>query len=81
LGDIIVGAGLWFSDDISFLDRMAMCFFIVCIYCSVMTLLKPLPAPVEMPVNENMDMTPSPIVKMLGYAVVALTVILYIVFW
>lgn len=81
LGDIIVEAGLWFSDEISFLDRMAICFFIVCIYCSVMTLLKPLPAPVEMPVNEDMDMTPSPIVKMLGYGVVGLTVILYIVFW
>jgi SSS family solute:Na+ symporter len=81
LGDVIVEAGLWFSDEISFLDRMAICFFIVCIYCTVMTLIKPLPAPVELPVNKDMDMTPSPMVKMLGYGVIGLTIILYIVFW
>lgn len=81
LGDVIVEAGLWFSNEISFLDRMAICFFIVCLYCAVMTVIKPLPAPVDMPVNEDMDMTPSPVVKMLGYGVVGLTLILYIVFW
>ncbi|SMF24758.1 solute:Na+ symporter, SSS family [Alteromonadaceae bacterium Bs31] len=81
LGDIVVSSGLWFSGEISFLDRMAICFFLVCIYCTVMTLLKPLPKPVELPVNEDMDMTSSPTVKMFGWGVVALTVVLYIVFW
>lgn len=81
LGDIIVDAGLWFSGEISFLDRMAICFFIVCIYCGIMTLIKPLSAPVELPVNEDMDMTSSPVVKMLGWGVVLLTILLYIIFW
>ena len=46
-----------------------------------MTLLKPLPAPVELPVNEDMDMTSSPKVKILGYGVIVATVVLYIIFW
>ena len=81
LGDVIVDAGLWFSDEISFLDRMALCCFLVCLYCAVMTIIKPLSEPVQMPVNEDMDMTSSPTVKMLGIGVVILTGILYIVFW
>ncbi len=81
LGPVIADAGLWFSDEISFLDRMAICCVLVCLYCTVMTILKPLSKPVELPVNEDMDMTPSPVVKMIGYAVIALTVLLYIVFW
>ncbi len=80
LGDVIVNAGLWFSDEISFLDRMAICCFLVCVYCLVMTLLKPLPEPIELPVNEEMDMTPSPGVKMFGYGVIGLTILLYIIF-
>ena len=81
LGDIIVDAGLWFSDEISFLDRMAICCLLVCIYCATMTILKPLPEPVQLPVNEDMDMTSSPVVKALGIGVVVLTVILYVIFW
>ena len=81
LADVIVEAGLWFSDEISFLDRMAICCFLVCVYCGVMTALKPLPEPVQLPVNEDMDMTSSPTVKLFGWGVVALTGLLYIVFW
>ena len=81
IGDWIVDAGLWFSGEISFLDRMAICFFLVCLYCTVMTILKPLPEPVELPVNEDMDMTSSPLVKKLGWGVVGLTVVLYVIFW
>jgi transporter, SSS family len=81
LDDVVVDAGLWFSGEISFLDRMAICCILVCIYCTVMTILKPLSEPVIMPVNEDMDMTSSPVVKMLGIGVVVLTVVLYIIFW
>ncbi len=81
LGAKIVAAGLWFSDSISFLDRMAICFICVCIYCAVMTAVKPLEEPIRMPVNEDMDMTSSPAVKMMGYGVIGLTIILYIIFW
>ncbi|WP_019603352.1 sodium:solute symporter family transporter [Teredinibacter turnerae] len=81
LGDIVVDAGLWFSDEISFLDRMAICCFLVLVYCALMTIVRPLPAPVELPVNADMDMTHSPSVKIAGIAVVLLTVLLYVLFW
>ncbi|WP_370980807.1 sodium/solute symporter [Agaribacterium sp. ZY112] len=81
LGPVIVEAGLWFSDEISFLDRMAICFFLVCIYCAIATLLKPLPEPVQLPENKDIDLTPSPMAKWMGGAVVILTGILYVVFW
>lgn len=81
LADMIAGAGFWYAHEIAFLDRMAICLFVVCAYCGIMTLLKPLPSPVVLPVNEDMDMTSSPKVKMLGYGVVAATVVLYIIFW
>ena len=81
LADMIASAGLWYADEIAFLDRMAICLFVVCVYCGIMTLLKPLPASVVLPVNEDMDMTSSPKVKILGYGVIIATVVLYIIFW
>lgn len=81
LGDMIVDAGLWFSDEISFLDRMALCLFLVSIYCAVMTIWKPLPEPVRLPENKDVDLTSSPLAKVCGAGVVVLTIILYIIFW
>ena len=81
LGPIIVDSGLWFADEISFLDRMAICFVVVCIYCTVMTLWKPLPQPVVLPENKDMDLTSSPAAKYCGAAVVVATIALYIIFW
>jgi len=46
-----------------------------------MTLLKPLPAPVTLPVNENMDMRTDQRTKVFGIAVIVLTLILYAIFW
>ncbi len=81
LGDVIVDAGLWFADSISFLDRMAICLVVVCTYCAVMTAWKPMETPVILPENTDIDLTPSPKAKMLGMGVVVLTIILYITFW
>lgn len=81
LGDVIVENGLWFSDSISFLDRMALCFIIIVIYCTVMTIVKPLPAPVELPENKNINLESSKFAKIAGIGVCILTVILYIIFW
>lgn len=67
--------------ELSFLDRMAVCFFIVIAVLTAITLLKPLPKPVELPVNEKMDVTASKKAKMYGIGVVALTIALYIIFW
>jgi len=81
VGDIIVDAGLWFSDEIAFLDRMAICFVIIMAYCTIATLVKPLDKPVEMPVNTEINLESSKSVKVCGYLVILMTIGLYIIFW
>lgn len=66
---------------LSFLDRMAVCFFTVIAVLTVITLLKPLPRPVDLPVNEKMDTSTSKSTKTFGWVVVALTLALYVIFW
>jgi SSS family solute:Na+ symporter len=73
--------GLWFSNSMSFLDRMALCFLIVCFFCAVMTCWKPLKKPVVMPVNADMDIRASKGAKIGGIGVIILTIILYVIFW
>ena len=65
----------------SFLDRMAACFIILLIVSTILTLIKPLPKPVELPVNEKMDMSSSKGTKIFGLVVVAMTILLYIIFF
>ncbi len=71
----------WQFSSMAFLNRMAVSLAVVLLTMTVMTALNPLEKPKEMPVQENFDLTPSPLVKSLGAAVVAATVALYIVFW
>ncbi len=65
----------------SFLDRMALCFGIVIATLTVLRLVAPLPKPVDLPVNKDMDVTPSAGAKMAGGIVIVLTLVLYAVFW
>jgi SSS family solute:Na+ symporter len=81
LGDAIVSAGLWFAPTISFLDRMAICFLLVMLAAGIATLLHPLKEPVSLPVNEAMNLEPSRFAAIAGAGVIALTGILYLVFW
>lgn len=67
--------------SLSFLNRMAVCFFVVIAVLTAITLISPLPRPVDLPVNEKMDITVSRSAKRYGYGVVALTILLYIIFW
>jgi len=48
---------------------------------AVITKIKPLPEPKVMPERENFDMKPAPAVVWFGTAVIAVTVLLYIIFW
>ncbi len=81
LGPWIVENGWWYSDSIAFLDRMALCFFIVVLLGIIITLAKPLPKPVDLPVNDQIALETSPIAKVVGIGVIVLTVVLYAVFW
>ncbi|XPF95078.1 sodium:solute symporter family transporter [Colwellia sp. RE-S-Sl-9] len=81
IGDIIVDSGLWFSNEIAFLDRMAICFVVIMAYCGIATLVKPLKTPVVMPINTEISLESSNSVKVCGLIVVLMTIGLYIQFW
>jgi SSS family solute:Na+ symporter len=81
LGDLLVSKGWWYADQIAFLDRMAICFFIVLLAGIILTLVKPMKNPVVLPVNEEMDLESSKGAKIVGVGVVIATIALYAVFW
>jgi len=81
INPILYGALKYFAPNIAFLNRMAICFFVILAVLTLMTVLKPLPQPVTLPVNEKMDMRTDPRTKIFGVAVVLLTLTLYVIFW
>ncbi len=66
---------------ISFLNSMAVTVLILWIIMGVITLIQPMEKPAELPANNNIDLTPSPIALWWGAATIVATVTLYIVFW
>lgn len=76
LGDAIVSAGLWFAPSISFLDRMAICFFLVMLVSGVATLLHPLREPIQLPINRSIPLESFRIAAFGGAGAV-----LYVIFW
>jgi len=66
---------------LSFLDRMALCFGIIMAVLAVLTVLNPLKKPVDLPVNEKMNLEASKGAFTCGIGVVVLTVLLYVIFW
>ena len=81
VGPWLVSNGWWYSGEIAFLDRMAICFFIVVLVGAVLTMVSPLTKPVEMPVNEKIELTTSKGARVVGIMVVLATICLYIAFW
>jgi len=81
LGPWIVSKGWWYADQIAFLDRMAICFFIVLLAGIILTLVKPMKNPVVLPVNDQIELESSKGAKIVGVGVVIATIALYAVFW
>jgi SSS family solute:Na+ symporter len=81
INPILYGALKYFAPDIAFLNRMAICFFVILTVLAIMTALKPLPEPVTLPVNPAMDMSTDQRTKIFGVVVVLLTLTLYVIFW
>jgi SSS family solute:Na+ symporter len=81
LNPILYGTLKYAAPDIAFLDRMAICFAVVVGVLGLITVLKPMPKPVELPVNPTMNMTVNRGTKIFGGVVVALTLVLYVIFW
>lgn len=82
LNPILYGALKWMpaTTGIPFLNRMAICLGVILVVLTAMTIVKPLPEPVTMPVNAKMDMSTTKVTKTWGLVVVALTIALYIIF-
>jgi SSS family solute:Na+ symporter len=81
INPILYGALKYFAPNIAFLNRMAICFFVILSVLAIMTLLKPLPEPVTLPVNATMDMRTDRRTKIYGGVVILLTLTLYAIFW
>jgi SSS family solute:Na+ symporter len=81
INPILYGALKYVAPNIAFLNRMAICFFVILAVLALMTVLRPLPSPVTLPVNEGMDMRTDRRTKIFGLAVVLLTLSLYLTFW
>jgi SSS family solute:Na+ symporter len=64
----------------SFLHHMGLIFVVLALFMLVVTRLRPLPEPRVMPVS-RIDVTPHPRQYLLGGLVIALTAILYVLFW
>jgi SSS family solute:Na+ symporter len=81
INPILYGALKYLAPDIAFLNRMAICFFVVLTVLTIMTLVRPMPESVTLPVNEAMDMRTDQRTKIFGVVVVILTLALYAIFW
>lgn len=79
-GPFLVERGWWYANQVAFLDRMALCFFIVMLAGVILTKLKPMETPVVLPENKAINLESSQGAKICGIGVVIATVILYIIF-
>ena len=80
LADATDGAELDDSRRMALLARMAGVVAVLAVL-TVMRLAWPLPRPVDLPVNEKMNLETKADVKVWGAVVVVMTVALYVVFW
>jgi SSS family solute:Na+ symporter len=81
VGPWLVSKGWWYAEQIAFLDRMAICFFIVLLAGVILTILKPMKQPVVMPVNDAIELESSRGAKAAGILIVVATLALYAFFW
>lgn len=66
--------------SLQFLNRMAICFGLCVLLMTIITLVKPLPKPIEFKQNINIDLKSSKPAAVAGVCVVILTIVLYIIF-
>ncbi len=82
LGIPLYGSLLYFLPDMAFLHHMFITFTIIVIYMIIMTYVKPMEKPNALPkVNENFDLTPSPLVRTGAVAIIIATSLLYVIFY
>jgi SSS family solute:Na+ symporter len=81
VGPFLCARGLWFSNEISFLDRMSICFLTIVLLGIIVTIVNPLNTPAKLPVSETIVLESSKTAKIGGVAVIVAMIVLYIMFW
>jgi len=81
LGPVLYGMLLWLLPEIPFLNHMAFVFLALVAVMAVITVLKPMAQPNEMPAPGLIDMKSSPLSLVAGVLILAATLALYILFW
>ncbi len=81
LSPVFYGILLVGFSNIAFLNRMAITFVAILIIMWIITKIKPMDKPKEMPVRPGFDMETNRTVVWLGMLVIAITIVLYIIFW
>lgn len=67
--------------NIAFLNRMAICFFAILAVLTLLRLVAPMPQPVDLPVNDKINLESKGDVKVWGVVVTLMTLALYAIFW
>lgn len=78
---ILYGILLFAAPEMAFLNRMSICFLTVVGIGIALTVVDPLKKPVVLPVNDAIPLETSKGARVCGLCVMAMTVILYIIFW
>ncbi|RYD62393.1 MAG: transporter [Verrucomicrobiaceae bacterium] len=81
VGPAIGAAGMWWAPDISYVDRMGLCFLTVVALGFIVTLANPLPQPVKLPVTDLINLESSKTAKVWGAVAIVATIALYVIFW
>ena len=71
----------WQFNEIAFLNRMAITFGFVLLLMTIITFLKPLKEPVQLPKRTDIDLSPTPQLIWWGSAVIFVVLMLYAIFW
>jgi SSS family solute:Na+ symporter len=76
----VYGGLLWALPDVAFLNNMAFTFLVVVASMGLVTVAKPLAQPHVFQGGGDIDVTPDPIARPLGYSILAVIAALYILF-
>jgi len=68
------------APNLQFLNRMAVCLALCFLVMAVITLIRPLPQPVEFKQKTSIELESSRTAKIAGIVVVAITLLLYVIF-
>jgi SSS family solute:Na+ symporter len=80
IGPFLGAKGMWFAPDVSYVDRMGLCFLVVVALGFIVTLANPLSQPVKLPVTDLISLESSKSTKIWGGIVIVATLLLYVIF-